>query len=43
MTGGTPPYDYSWSHGATMEDPQNLPNGNYSVSVVDANNLRRLL
>jgi gliding motility-associated-like protein len=35
--GGVTPYIYSWSNGATSEDLNNLPLGNYSLSVTDAN------
>jgi gliding motility-associated-like protein len=35
--GGTFPYTYSWSTGATTEDIFNLPIGTYSVLVTDAN------
>ena len=37
VTGGTSPYTYSWSNGSTIEDPQNLSSGTYSVTVTDAN------
>lgn len=37
VVGGTGPYTYSWSNGATSEDLENLLPGNYSVLVSDAN------
>jgi len=37
MTGGTQPYSYNWSTGATIEDIVNLAAGTYSVTVTDAN------
>ncbi|NRB49891.1 MAG: hypothetical protein HRU41_19605, partial [Saprospiraceae bacterium] len=37
LTGGTPPYVFSWSNGATAEDIQDLDEGEYSVVVTDAN------
>ncbi|HXH19130.1 MAG TPA: gliding motility-associated C-terminal domain-containing protein [Chitinophagales bacterium] len=37
MSGGTPPYIYSWSNGAVTEDLNNLSEGTYSVIVTDAN------
>ncbi|MEO0582723.1 MAG: T9SS type B sorting domain-containing protein [Bacteroidota bacterium] len=36
-TGGTPPYQYSWSNGLTTEDIDQLLVGSYSVQVTDAN------
>lgn len=35
--GGTPPYTYLWSNGATGPVAMNLSPGNYSVTVTDAN------
>ncbi len=37
MAGGTPPYTYLWSTGSVTEDLQNLPAGEYFVTVTDAN------
>lgn len=39
VTGGTAPYTYLWSSGATTQDVANLPAGFYAVTVVDANML----
>jgi len=36
MSGGTQPYSYSWSNGATTEDLASLSPGNYTVVVTDA-------
>jgi hypothetical protein len=36
-SGGTEPYTYVWSNGATTEDLQNLAPGSYKVIVTDAN------
>ena len=36
-TGGTAPYNYSWSHLETTEDVDSLGNGNYILTVTDAN------
>ena len=35
--GGTAPYTYSWSNGATTQDLKNVPSGTYTVTVTDAN------
>ena len=36
VSGGTPPYMYTWSNGSTVQSPNNLPSGNVSVTVTDA-------
>lgn len=38
VSGGTGPFNYSWSNGSTIEDLTNLNAGNYLVTVTDANN-----
>jgi len=40
VSGGTPPYSYQWSNGATTPDIIKLVTGNYSVEVSDANGCR---
>ena len=37
VTGGTPPYTFSWSNGSTDEDPKDLAKGDYTVTITDAN------
>jgi len=37
VQGGTPPYNFQWSNGATTEDVADLPAGRYEVIVMDAN------
>ena len=36
-SGGTAPYSYAWSNGATSQTVNNLPSGIYIVTVTDAN------
>lgn len=36
VSGGTPPFTYSWSNSSTTEDLNDLIAGNYSVIVLDA-------
>jgi len=37
VSGGVPPYVYSWSHGPTAEDLTGLCAGTFSLTVIDAN------
>ncbi|MBN4081846.1 PKD domain-containing protein, partial [bacterium AH-315-C07] len=37
VTGGTTPYTYNWSNGATTKDLNAVPLGTYAVSITDAN------
>ncbi|MCB0397430.1 MAG: gliding motility-associated C-terminal domain-containing protein [Flavobacteriales bacterium] len=37
VTGGSAPYTFQWSHGATTEDVTNLSGGTYTVSIYDGN------
>ena len=38
VAGGTLPYTYFWNNGGNTQTISNLPPGNYSVTVTDANN-----
>ncbi|MFH1321413.1 MAG: T9SS type A sorting domain-containing protein [Bacteroidota bacterium] len=37
VSGGTPPFTYSWSHGATTQNLSGLAAGTYTVAVTDSN------
>jgi gliding motility-associated-like protein len=37
MTGGTTPYNFSWSNGSTSSNISGISAGNYTVNVTDAN------
>jgi len=37
VTGGTPPYNFSWSNGSGAASLSNVMSGTYEVTVVDAN------
>jgi len=37
VTGGTPGFAYKWNNGSTLQDPINLTQGTYTVTVTDQN------
>lgn len=37
VNSGTPPFTYTWSNGSTAESIENIGDGAYSVTVIDAN------
>ena len=37
ISGGTPPYEFSWANGSEEEDLINIPDGDYTLVVIDAN------
>ncbi len=43
VSGGTSPYSYNWSNGNSNSTLQNIPAGNYSLTVTDANGCTKLV
>lgn len=41
VIGGIPPYRYFWSNGETIQSPQDLKAGSYSLTITDANSCSR--
>jgi outer membrane protein OmpA-like peptidoglycan-associated protein len=42
VTGGVPPYSYNWSGGLSGENPKNVGQGNYTVTVTDSKGKTRI-
>ncbi|WP_191963311.1 SprB repeat-containing protein [Flavobacterium luteum] len=42
ISGGSSPFTYSWSNGATTEDLNNITGGNYLITVIDANGCSKI-
>ncbi|RAJ87606.1 SprB-like repeat protein [Chitinophaga dinghuensis] len=42
MSGGVPPYRYEWNDGITTKDRTGLCAGNYTVTITDHNNCKRI-
>src|SRR5690606_3079741 len=40
VSGGTPPFTYTWSHGETTQSLENLTSGTYGITVSDASGCR---
>lgn len=43
VAGGVPPYNYAWSNGVNTAVQENLPPGDYSAVITDANQCREVL
>jgi len=39
VTGGTPPYQFQWSHGSQEQDLEDLSEGQYEVKITDSRGL----
>ncbi|WP_298734623.1 hypothetical protein [uncultured Chitinophaga sp.] len=42
ISGGVPPYRYSWSNGQSGTELNNLCAGRYTITIIDANNCTRI-